>query len=111
MEKKKLTKEEQMVKDAWEFVNCQVTASKLQTKRFTSLLSDDYKQRIYRISDSKEVHTNALIRLSELTGIPYNRVDWVGNKSCETNYDEVYFIYKGVKFFALVDKLEETEEK
>lgn len=111
MEKKKLTKEEQMVKDAWEFVNCQVTASKLQNKRFTSLLGDDYKQCIYRIYAPKEVHTNALIRLSELTGIPYKRVDWKGNESCETDYDEVYFIYKGVRFFALVDKLEETEEK
>ena len=111
MEKKKLTKEEQMVKDAWEFINCQVTASKLQTKHFTSLWSDNYKQCIYRISSAKEVHTNALIRLSELTGIPYNRVDWKGNESCETNYDEVYFIYKGVRFFALIDKIEETEEK
>lgn len=110
MEKKKLTKEEQMVKDAWEFVNCQVAAIKLQNKQFTSLWDDNYENRIYRLSDNKEVHTNALIRLSELTGIPYNRVDWEGNKSCETNHDEVYFIYKGVKFFALVDKLEETEE-
>lgn len=111
MEKRKLTKEEQIVKDAWEFVNCQVTALKLQNKRFTSLLPDDYDQRIYKLYTPKEVHINALIRLSELIGIPYNRIDWDGNKSCETNNDEVYFIYKGVRFFQLVDKIEETEEK
>ena len=111
MEKKKLTKEEQMVKDAWEFVNCQVTASKLQNKRFTSLLPDDYDQRIYKIYTPKEVHVSGLICLSKLIGIPYIRVDWEGNKQCETNHDEVYFIYKGVKFFQLVDKIKETEEK
>lgn len=106
MEKKKLTKEEQLVKDAWEFVNCQVNAIKQRGKKFTSLVGEDIG--IY--VNPKEVHMHGLIRLSELIGIPYIRVDWSGNKVCEDNYDEVYFIYKGVKFFQLEDKIEEEEK-
>lgn len=105
MEKKKLTKEEQMVKDAWEFVNCQVNAIKQRGKKFTSLVGEDIG--IYK--NDKEVHMHGLIRLSELVSIPYNRTDWSGNETCETNHDEVYFLYKGVRFFQLVDKIGEEE--
>ena len=108
MEKRKLTKEEQIVKDAWEFVNCQVNSIKQRDKKFRSLNDDEDSIGIY--PQDKNVHMHGLIRLSELTNISYNRISWSGNAACETDYDEVYFIYKGVRFFQLVDKIKETEK-
>lgn len=104
MEKKKLTKEEQMVKDAWEFINCQVNAIKQRDKKFTSLAD------IGCYNHDKKVHLHGLLKLSALTNIPYSRIEWDGNDVCNSQYDEVFFIYKGVRFFELADKIMETKE-
>ena len=32
------------------------------------------------------------------------RSDWIGNKTCNSNWDELHFVYNGYKFFQLVPK-------
>lgn len=51
----------------------------------------------------KEIHISGLIKLAEIIGFPWVRVIWDGNVQCGTNHDEVYFEYRGYKFFQLVD--------
>lgn len=40
----------------------------------------------------------------KLLGKKYKKEDWDGNELCDSNWDIIYFEYKGVQFFELVEK-------
>lgn len=107
MEKPKLTTQEQLVKDAWEFVRVCAKAKKMEYKEFALLKDEDIK----RFKDKPEIHIFGLPRLCELLNIEYAREDWDGNKVCKTNHDIIYFMYHGIKFFQLTDKETEDEKQ
>ncbi len=106
---KTLTEQEQLIKDAWSFLNIHVKAFKLAQKKFVDLKNVG----IYRLGITGNydefplVHTSNVALLAELTGHTISRIDWSGNEQCNSNYDEIYFYYKGVRFFELAEKEEE----
>ena len=56
------------------------------------------------ISSDKEIQICGLANLAISAGIPYITEDWSGNKVMKSKMYEVWFPYKGWKFFELVDK-------
>ena len=93
-----MTLEEQRRKDAYSLLNNLIKAEKLERKKFKSL------GEIEIIGLKSEIQVWKLIQWCELLEMPYNREDWGGNKSCGSNWDIVYFTYKGFTFFELVEK-------
>lgn len=91
---------EQQKKDAWSFLNCQVKAQNLARKRFKSI------KRTYNLDvmDKANVLMSGLIQWCKLLDMEYYRVDWEGNEHCKSNWDMVYFDYKGYRFFELLPK-------
>ena len=110
MEERKITQQEQMVKDAWEFVRTQAKAEKMRRKRFDSLRVNGC-HRLDNSSTAFHVHISNLAFLCELLGVEYTRENWDGNASCDTNYDIIFFDYHDVRFFELVDKENEDERE
>lgn len=52
-----------------------------------------------------EVHVDAGIeKLAKALNRGLVRSDWIGNKTCNSNWDELHFVYNGYKFFQLVPK-------
>ena len=109
MNERKITQQEQMVKDAWEFVRTQAKAEKMRRKRFDSLRLNG----CHRLdsNDAFQVHISKLAFLCSLIGVEYIRKDWDGNASCDANYDIIYFDYHDVRFFELVDKNKENDDE
>ena len=98
MKQKPVTIDEQKKQDALAFLNCQVKAQKMMRKTFESL-GDVSPLGLY-----KDIHVYNLIHLCDILEVPYIRENWDGNKQCNSNWDIVYFYYKGYKFYSLVDK-------
>lgn len=84
-------------------LNQLVRAYKLQTSKI-NMETSDYFDNIYVLSPKAEFQMHNLITWCELLDMPYQRVDWEANQSCNSNWDEVFFIYDGIKFFELVEK-------
>ena len=76
------------------------------TEYINKTLELSEEKELFILNPRKEHHLNDIPLFSELVDIPYTRVDWDGNEHCQTNHDELYFIYKGVRFFQLADKEE-----
>lgn len=98
---------EHLEKDAWEFVKGVVKAQKLMRKQFGAL--ENAHIHILGLKDSIQI-TN-LEYLCKLLHFAHVREDWAGNEGTNANYDIVYFIYKGYKFFELVEKENSNERK
>lgn len=97
--KKILSETEKQKNDAWSFIRCQVKAQKLMRKHFKSI------DGVEAICNDKTIHIyGGVVMLAELAGLDYRREDWNGNKSCNSNWDMVYFTYEGYTFFELVSK-------
>lgn len=104
MEERRITQQEQWVKDAWEFVRTQAKAEKMRRKQFDSLRLNA----CYRLDNDRcTVQVHNLPFLCELIGVEYTRKDWDGNALCDTHDDILFFDYHDVRFFELVDKEEE----
>lgn len=99
----KLNTEEQRKKDAIAFLNCQVKAQTLLRKKFNSIPD------IFILSGKKVVQMCGIIEWCELLDMQYVREDWDGNEHCHSNWDVVYFDFKGIRFFELVDKIDKGE--
>ena len=91
-------------------LNQLVRAYKLQTSKINMETSDSFDN-IYVLYPKAEINMHNLISWCELLDMSYQRVDWEGNKACNSNYDEVSFIYEGIKFFELVEKENYDEGK
>ncbi len=89
---------EQLKSNAFAWLNKQIKADRMMKKSFHEEVSN------ITPSSFKQIHISGLIKVSEITGIPYKRIGWDGNEHCKTNHDEVFFYYKGYKFFQLIDK-------
>lgn len=100
------TEEKRFYEDAWTFINMQVKAAKMMNKKFDTLQTEDI---INLSAPVKKIQMYNIIKLCKIANIPTIRQDWAGNASCSTDYDEVYFIYKGIKFFGLEDKEDERQ--
>ena len=64
--------------------------------------------KIHVLSPGREVHISNVPILANALNVSVHREDWDGNSSCDTNHDIEWFMYGGVKFFALVDKEKEA---
>lgn len=100
---------EQKRADAWKFVNCHVKANKLAEKKFSSL--EDSGICTLRSDINRHVQMHGIIELCYLIDMPFLREDWDGNKYCDSNWDIIWFEYRGVRFFELVDKEEKNDER
>lgn len=96
--RKELTNEQ---KNAWSWLNSVVKAIKTINKGCG---------KIYSLQKIDVFQVHPLIDWCELLEIPYKRVDWDGNEACESDWDEVYFVYKGIRFFELVSKVDKETE-
>ena len=97
--------QEQAKKDAWAYLNALVKAYRLSRKTFASLNAAGIKILSNQLENGYiRIQMYGLKQWCELLEMPYFGTDWDGNKSCGSNYDEIYFIYKGCKFFDLVEK-------
>ena len=105
--KKSLTLDDSahLEKDAWEFIKGVVKAEKLKRKQFGTLES----VHIRMLDLKSEVHITNLPYLCKLLNFAYIREDWEGNEHCNSNYDILYFIYKGFKFFELEERRNDAE--
>lgn len=106
-----MTVQEQRKSDAIRFVNTIVKAKKMLLKHYQSLEDVD----IYGIGlgsynyvsdDATCVQMRGIFKLAKLLGVDTEEVEWSGNEGCHANYMEVYFVYKGIKFFELIDKID-----
>ena len=86
------------VNDAHAFLNELVKSQKLLKKVYTSL------DGVTVLFPRPEVQMTNIIHWCELLDMPYIKEDWDGNTACSSNYDIIYFIFKGITFFELVDK-------
>lgn len=111
-----MTVQEQRKSDAIRFVNTVVKAKKMMLKHYQSL--EDVN--IYGVGlgsyswvsdDATQVQMHGIIKLAKLLGIDTKEVEWSGNEVCQSNHLEVYFIYKGIKFFELMDKVDIVKSK
>ena len=84
-------------KEAYKLLNSYVKAKKFLNKKL---------DKIRTLDTDMKVQMRNLIEWCELLEISYNRIDWDGNTSCGSNWDEVFFDYKGCHFFELVEKEE-----
>jgi len=64
---------------------------------------------VYPLAVTSEFQMVNLADWCKALQIDFHRVDWEGNKVCETNHDMIYFDYEGCRFFQLVDKEGENE--
>lgn len=96
-----MTIDQQKRTDAQKLLNCLVKSQKLMRKEFNSLSG------IKVIGLRDDIQLLSLASWCELLNIQYTRTDWDGNEYCETNWDIIYFWYKGFKFFELVAKEED----
>lgn len=96
------TMETPEMKDAVAFLNCQIRAQKLMRKKFANLTKAGI--RVLGLDHRNDIHMSGFINWCKLLGMPYTRADWDGNEQCESNWDIVYFDFKGYRFFELVDK-------
>ncbi len=94
-------------KDAWEFVKSIVKAEKLKRKQFGTLEN----VHINILGLRNEIQMTNLPYLCKLLNFAYIREDWDGNEDCDTNYDILYFMYKGFKFFELEERRNYAEVK
>ena len=92
------------VNDAHAFLNELVKSQKLLGKVYKSL--DGVKV----LSVNNSVQLVNLAHWCELLDMPYIKEDWDGNAVCNSNDDIIYFVFKGITFFELIDK-EETNER
>lgn len=90
--KKELTNEQ---KNAWSYLNGAVKGIKT-IKKGCGEIKPLNGLDIFQMSH--------LLDWCKLLEMPYERVDWAGNVHCESNWDEVFFVYKGIRFFELVEK-------
>lgn len=95
----------QKEKDFWAFISCQIRAKRFMCTQFESLDG----MRVMRLDTDINVHKMLPI-LNELD-IPYVREDWEGNKSCDSDWDIIYFYHKGYKFWELTEKEENNERQ
>lgn len=96
-----MKKERNDKNDACAFLNGLVTAQKLLRKRFESLEA----KRIYVVHPGNTIMISNLAEWCNLLDQEYGRVDWDGNEQCDTNWDKIFFNYKGFEFYELVDKI------
>lgn len=87
--------------DAVKFLDRLVKSYKLRDKKFKSLEDLDIKI----LANRPIIQMSGLEKWCALLNMPYNREDWQGNIHCDTNWDMIWFVYKGVQFFELVEKL------
>ncbi len=97
--------EKRLYDDAMAFINMQVKAVKMMHKDFKTLQVAN----IGRLNKPESVQIFNIIKLCEIVNLPFTRRDWEGNATCNSDWDEVYFIYKGIKFFGLEDKEDERQ--
>lgn len=57
----------------------------------------------------KEINIYGVQKLAGILDIEVQREDWSGNKTCNSNHDMIWFIFKGFKFWQLTEK-ENTNE-
>lgn len=99
-----MTKEEKrLYDDAMAFLNMQVKAIKMMNKKFETLVGEN----ISRLNKPETVQLYNILKLCEIANLPFTRRDWDGNETCNSDWDEVYFTYKGIKFYGLEDKVDE----
>lgn len=67
--------------------------------------------RIRAIGYTDSVQMAHLDRWCKALNIEYFREDWEGNEECKSNHDIIWFMVDGVKFFELVDKENEDDNK
>ena len=89
--------------DAFKFLNTQVKAHNMIKKTYESL------PQVHTISVPKSIHVYGLLTLMDVIDLPFVREDWEGNIDCESNWDIVYLMYKGYRFYDLVEKEDERE--
>lgn len=94
-------------KDAWEFIKSIVKAQKLMRKQFGTIEN----AHIHLLGLSNRIQITNLEYLCKLLHFNYVREDWDGNEVCDSDNDIIYFMYKGYKFFELVDKEKSDEGK
>lgn len=107
--KKNLTPDDSshLEEDAWEFIKSVVKAEKIKRKQFGTL--ENVHIRMLDLKD--DVHITNLPYLCKLLNFSYIREDWDGNEHCNSNYDILYFMYKGFKFFELEERRNNAESK
>lgn len=66
---------------------------------------------VYAISATREFQMTNLADWCKELGRDFQRVDWNGNETCNTNHDMIYFDYAGCRFFQLVSKEDEKDER
>lgn len=80
------------------------TAEKTQNTVYSEQVGD-----IRVISPIMKFQMVNLAEWCKLLGKKYKKEDWNGNEQCGSNWDIIYFEYKGVLFFELVEKENEDE--
>lgn len=83
--------------NAMSFINCQIKGRKMIKKTFDGL-------DVQALSISNKIHIAGLRTLCNIVNFQYSRDDWDGNTTCNSDWDIVYFDYKGFRFFELVGK-------
>lgn len=83
--------------NAYKWLNMQIKAEKMRRKSFESItVADTFHEKAIQITN--------LEKLAKILDIEINREDWCGNDNYDTNWDYIYFLYHGYKFFELTDK-------
>lgn len=88
-----------------------ITSKKREAQEFLQSLVEANKQlhktlwgSIQVLSIENKVQLTNLEVLCDALEKPYFRDDWKGNKTCESNYDIIYFECENIVFYELVDK-------
>ena len=93
--------------DAVKFLDRLIKSYKLRNNKFKSL-GDLY---IRVLGNRPVIQMCGLAKWCTLLNMPYNREDWNGNEQCNTDWDMIWFVYKGVQFFELVEKLYQPKKE
>lgn len=97
---------DQLKVDAYKFLNCQIKANKILKKRFNSLGD------VHTAVNCSEIQlVGDISKLCEVIDEEVIREDWDYNEHCNTNYDIIYFAYRGYRFFELVDKVDKVDKE
>ena len=87
-----MTKNEQLQRNAYAWMNKQIKADKMMRKSFQPNIKN------IRPDFRKSIHMAGLALLSEITGIAYKKSPF------DEEYDRISLYYNDYEFFELIDK-------
>ena len=93
--------------DAFDFIENQVIAITIAKSEFPSLNVLGIK----RLNSPVTIQVYNLKKLCDILDLDYKREDWDGNEMCNSNWDKLWFVYKNVEFFDLIEKEKENHDE